>query len=298
MALEYAADPLKADKEVVLTAVTENGYALSYAADALKASKEVVMAAVTEDGNALQYASTQLREDKEVVKAAVTKEGSALKFALGGLNQDPEYLKFAGLFDDDENKQYERPEKATLSIKFSLAEESTTYATDFAKAMKKDKFLGKFKTYNPNAWSKDSCDPNFTDITYGCWGSSSTCGKQQSENLDQKTQRPSSNSCWRFAFRFHQEESKDTGGFMIQVEERNGLGDGQKIETEMARKVGLKVFRTYTTPDHTFLLKSSMETIGKAVEEWYLGGCANHDLENIFIGYESHNATRPKYEKL
>jgi hypothetical protein len=30
---------------------------------------------------------------------------------------------------------------------------------------------------------------------------------------------------------------------MIQAEEKGGLGDGQKIETEMAREAGIKVFR-------------------------------------------------------
>ena len=41
-ALDYAADSLKADKEVVLAAVKSEGTALRYAADALKADKECV----------------------------------------------------------------------------------------------------------------------------------------------------------------------------------------------------------------------------------------------------------------
>jgi len=85
---------------------------------------------------------------------------------------------------------------------------------------------------------------------------------------------------------------------MIQVEEKKGLGDGQKIETEMARKVGLKIFRTYN--NLTRFYSSDIKEISKTVEEWYEGGCANNDLENIFIGHESAGAytERPKYETL
>jgi hypothetical protein len=50
MRLQYASDDLKADKEVVLAAVTQNGNALQYASEDLKADKEVVLAAVTQNG--------------------------------------------------------------------------------------------------------------------------------------------------------------------------------------------------------------------------------------------------------
>merc|ERR1712043_63710 len=41
------------------------------------------------------------------------------------------------------------------------------------------------------------------------------------------------------------EERKASNGFLLQVEETTGLGDGQKIETEMAKEVGIKIFRAY-----------------------------------------------------
>merc|ERR1719362_2394144 len=77
---------------------------------------------------------------------------------------------------------------------------------------------------------------------------------------------------------------------MIQVEEKQGLGAGQKIETDMAKQVDLKIFRTYTNVedvqrgdvgDWSF---NGMDAISKAVQEWYKSGCSNNDLENIFIG--------------
>jgi len=62
----------------------------------------------------------------------------------------------------------------------------------------------------------------------------------------------------------------------------------------MAREVGVKVFRTYT--DVTYVNYDSIPKVSKAIEDWYTSGCANYDLENIFLG--TLYATRPKYEKL
>ena len=53
-ALKYASDELKADKEVVIAAVTRWGSSLEYASEDLRADKEVVMAAVAQDGRALE----------------------------------------------------------------------------------------------------------------------------------------------------------------------------------------------------------------------------------------------------
>ena len=79
--LQYASPELKADKEVVMAAVTNNGNALQYASPELKADKEVVMATVTNNGFALRFASPELKADKEVVMVAVSKIGFALRFA-------------------------------------------------------------------------------------------------------------------------------------------------------------------------------------------------------------------------
>jgi hypothetical protein len=83
---------LRADKQVVLAAVTQNGLALQYAAPkyaamALRADKQAVLAAVTQDGRALYYAAEALRADKEVVLAAVAQHGEALQYAMPALAQ-------------------------------------------------------------------------------------------------------------------------------------------------------------------------------------------------------------------
>jgi len=258
---------------------------------------------VTQNGHALEFVDKKapMWADKDFVMSMVKLTGTALKYAQGGLSQDPECLKIAGFLDGEENTHYDRPEKAILSIKFGLTAESTSYSLIFIQAMKADQFLNKFKTYDPTITSKDYCREKLgsTSVVNHCRGTLESCNFPRSRNLktlDDKEQ-PAKKSCWRFAFRFHQQECKDTCGFMIQAEEKEGLGDGQKLETEMAREVGLKVFRTYTNADEVTVVK--MGRISDAVEEWYESGCANTDLENVFIGDKYRPCTRrPKYEAL
>jgi len=278
---------------------------LQYATNSLKADKDVSLAAVTNDGKALSYVDKKapMWADKDFVMSMVKLDGGTLKYASGGLNQDPDCLKAAGLYNavEEENKHYDRLEKAILSIKFGLIAESTGYSLKFIKAMKADQFLNKFKTYDPTITSKDYCREKLgsTSVVNHCRGTLESCNFPRSRNLktlDDKEQ-PAKKSCWRFAFRFHQQECKDTCGFMIQAEEKEGLGDGQKLETEMAREVGLKVFRTYT--NYEGVHGEDMGMISNAVKEWYESGCANTDLENVFIGCTFKPYTqRPKYEAL
>lgn len=89
---------------------------------------------------------------------------------------------------------------------------------------------------------------------------------------------------------------------MIQAEEKGGLGDGQKIETGMAKEAGIKVIRTYQYPSqHTFTW--NIEKISKHIQAWYANGCKHPELlENVFIGIDHSRkeafATRPLFEKL
>ena len=69
-ALEYASLELRADREVVLEAVQQDGRALQYASEELQADREVVLAAVQQNGWAIEHASPELRADREVRLAA------------------------------------------------------------------------------------------------------------------------------------------------------------------------------------------------------------------------------------
>ena len=58
------------DREEMLEAVRNDGYALQYADDTLKADREVVLEALktTDNAEALQYADDILRDDPELKK--------------------------------------------------------------------------------------------------------------------------------------------------------------------------------------------------------------------------------------
>ena len=59
-----------ADREFVLEAVKQHGLALEYAAESLKADCEVVLEAVRQNGGALRFAAEELRNDEELQKIA------------------------------------------------------------------------------------------------------------------------------------------------------------------------------------------------------------------------------------
>ena len=95
MALEYAAEELRADREVVLAAVSENGVVVKFAAKELRADRDVVLAAVSENGIALAFAAEELRADREVVLAAVYEDGDALIYAAEELCADWDFVRKA-----------------------------------------------------------------------------------------------------------------------------------------------------------------------------------------------------------
>eukprot|EP01047_Picozoa_sp_COSAG01_P033389 COSAG01_NODE_2454_length_7673_cov_68.907314_2_plen_1063_part_00 len=72
---------MRADQEVVLAAVTQNGNALKHASAELRADRKVVLAAMAQEGHALKHASAELRADEEFVRVAVAHDGRALQHA-------------------------------------------------------------------------------------------------------------------------------------------------------------------------------------------------------------------------
>ena len=102
MALAFASDEMKNDKEVVLKAISGYMYALEYASDALKDDKEVVIAALSRDGGNIKFVSSRLCADREIIQKAVEDCGGyALKFASEELKKDPELIKIAREWDDN-----------------------------------------------------------------------------------------------------------------------------------------------------------------------------------------------------
>lgn len=83
---------LRADRQLVMAAVRQNGRALEFAATELQMDSEVARLAVQQDGSALEFAPEALRADRELVLEAVSSECSALQFAAEHLRADPEVV--------------------------------------------------------------------------------------------------------------------------------------------------------------------------------------------------------------
>ncbi|MBT4664066.1 MAG: DUF4116 domain-containing protein, partial [Methylococcales bacterium] len=79
--LAYANDELKSDREIVLTAVENDGYALKYASGRLKCDREIALTAVKNNGSALQYVSDELRGNREIVLTALKNNVRCLEYA-------------------------------------------------------------------------------------------------------------------------------------------------------------------------------------------------------------------------
>jgi len=270
LAFQYASKACRANWDVVLAAVKARGRALQFAEEALRDEREIVLAAVDRDGEALQHASRRLRSDKHVVLVAIGSNALALRHAADGLPDDADCLAAASLGEAQAAVSYPRTERVILSIKMG-----TDYATSFVQAMAADPFLGQFRACNPNEWCRRSCDPTFTDASHPCRGTRETCSFAAAAaglGAGRKGHLWVS-SCWRVAFRFHIQECKESIGFMVQVQEKAGLSDGQRIETILAEQVGLKIFRTITTLD--FFYPRKVEDLSSKVAAWYESGCTD-----------------------
>mmetsp|Transcript_5227 Transcript_5227/g.8054 ORF Transcript_5227/g.8054 Transcript_5227/m.8054 type:complete len:224 (+) Transcript_5227:945-1616(+) len=217
-------------EETMLFVISQTGWALRYAPEDIKNDFEVVLGAVAKCGNALQCASTKLRCNDEVVATAVHQMPTALQFALGGKNQSCEFLRMAGIFDNI--KAYNpNKSKVVLSTRFSLGENTSTTATIFALLMKEHPYFKEdFNVYFPNAYDKNTSDPEWTNIGHECRGTFETC--KMDDEL--KTGVPKEHECcWRDSYRYQLQR----GVPMVQV----------SITTLMSKKVQMKKNRLQST---------------------------------------------------
>uniref|UniRef100_A0A7S3Q607 DUF4116 domain-containing protein n=2 Tax=Chaetoceros debilis TaxID=122233 RepID=A0A7S3Q607_9STRA len=113
---------LKADKDVVMAAVTQDGGALEYATEKLKGDREVVLAAVTQNGRALKYAAEELKGDREFMLAAVTQDVRALEYAAEELKGDREFVLAAMNLNGWDHQSDWKDEKKEIIRKLSIGE--------------------------------------------------------------------------------------------------------------------------------------------------------------------------------
>jgi len=104
-ALEHADESLQKDKEIVMAAVKQDGYALDFADESLQKDKEIVMVAVKQFSAALDFADESLKKDKEIVMVVVKQDGSNLDYADESLKKNREIV-LAAVKQDGEALQY------------------------------------------------------------------------------------------------------------------------------------------------------------------------------------------------
>ena len=94
--LQQASARLRADQEVVETAVKNKPFALDFVDKNMENYRDVVMLAVTRHGRTLQFATEELKVDPEIVRAAIENNPYALEFVgeplQGLLKAQPDIL--------------------------------------------------------------------------------------------------------------------------------------------------------------------------------------------------------------
>lgn len=92
MALKYASQKLRNNKNIVLTAVKQNGNALQYVYIELWYDVEVAFNAVSSCGLALKYASQKFKNNRRIVQKAVEENPNAIMYASKDLQLDKQFL--------------------------------------------------------------------------------------------------------------------------------------------------------------------------------------------------------------
>jgi len=256
--MSRASERLRKNKSFFLVVLKQDVTQFALASDSLKNDADFVLAAVKKDGHLLRHASRRLRGNEECVKTAVTTTPEALKYALEGLNQSPACLAAAGIWKARTGPQ------GIFSVKFSLGQDgpTSTYATTVGLKLASHCDLGKLKMYFQSPLWTVSCDPYFTNLQWPCRGTVETCSVVNADSNG----GPTNSSCWRYNFRQHQRICRQSGGFMIQVQEGSGLGKGQELETDMAQLESLKIFRVIQGTEE-FIFDRSYWKSGRKIKE-------------------------------
>lgn len=293
-ALEHASKKLRDDRAVVLAALAHDVSALVYASDARKDDEEVVTAAVTEDGSSLRHASKRFRQRKDTVLLAVKSRATSLKYALAGLNQDRDCLVASGLLNFKDYSRDTTTRRIVLSLPLDKHGKSTPHAVLFALSLMEHPYFQDFIVHFPNTWDRDACNMEWMDFDHPCRGTQDTC---QMDDDDLKTGVPNERiCCWRYSFRWQLQRGKDTTGIMLQVQEYDHspsvrghvLGEGQRIETDMAKDVGVKIFQIYQGKTHNKRWAKDFEEkhidiLAEQVKSWYDADCVDMKETEIKI---------------
>ena len=105
--LLYADDDFKIDRDIVLAAVKQNGYALEYIGNITNYEilKEIVLVAIDNEPTSIIHAPSTIRNDREIALAAVRKDGTVLALLSGVMRRDPEIID-AAVNNNPEARRY------------------------------------------------------------------------------------------------------------------------------------------------------------------------------------------------
>ena len=134
-ALGVVSEKFKNDKEIVLAAVQNHGLALLFASKELKGNRDVVLAAVRQHGFALYYVLPELQDNSEIVLTAVQKDSEAFQFASEKLKGDDKFILtiVENVSDVLQYVSKELKEDKIFLIKCYRLNKTTIYYNDFIK---------------------------------------------------------------------------------------------------------------------------------------------------------------------
>ncbi len=159
-ALQYAHESLQKDREIVLTAVQQTAWVLQFAHASLQEDRQIVLAAVKQNGWAVQYANESLQKDREIFLAAVKQYSWALQFADENLKKDREIV-LAAIQQDGRSLRYaDESLKKDRDIVLAAVQQNG-WALQYAdESLKKDReiFLA---AVQQNGWALQFADENF-----------------------------------------------------------------------------------------------------------------------------------------
>jgi len=282
--LQFASPELRGRLEIVQEAVKANGLALQFASSQLQNYPNLVYKAVRQNGEALEFASEELKQHKDIVIAAVTKTPLALRHAAEDMSLDPdiqeELLRAAGNDPpkpvapappprEDSSSSKPKPQagdkpKLMLCLRWrAIRKNSSSLALEFKSALVEHWYLRKLEVLNPNDMRQTHVMCSLEAV---CNGTPDTC-------LNTKT-------CWRSAVRKKITEQVNFAA-LLALEESDGLSLEQSLQLEMAKELGMKVFKV-SMSDEVFD-GQNMWKLGCSVREWNAGDRLDTRPKNLSI---------------
>jgi hypothetical protein len=144
-AIKYASETLRADKEVVLEAVRRGGW-LYTVSETLRGDKDVVMAAVQKYGLQLQYASEELRSDIEVVETAVRRDVLATQYAGAELRNQKHLAMLAVKAWSNSIKYFSEELQNDRDLNLIIIKDGTSYRKELGFSTSFADFMGSVST--------------------------------------------------------------------------------------------------------------------------------------------------------